>query len=149
MNFLMPKPIVLLYYVLLVFLCGFICSQCKSSSPSPGESRSQTGKNGEGKLRAGDFTRTLRVGDLERRYRIYIPKNYDRNKATPVVVVYHGGGGNPESMIRLTGMNAKADEAGFIVVYPFGTGRLATEKDFSAEAKLQSFARWITRFRTG
>ena len=26
-------------------------------------------------------------------------------------------------MIRLTGMNAKADEAGFIVVYPYGTER--------------------------
>ena len=65
------------------------------------------------------------MGDLERRYRIYIPEKYDANKATPVVVVFHGGGGNPESMIRLTGMNAKADESGFIVVYPFGTGKLA------------------------
>jgi polyhydroxybutyrate depolymerase len=27
-------------------------------------------------------------------------------------------------MVRLSGLNAKADEAGFIVVYPFGTGRL-------------------------
>jgi polyhydroxybutyrate depolymerase len=40
-------------------------------------------------------------------------------------MVFHGGGGNPESMIRLTGMNTKADEAGFLVVYPFGTGKLA------------------------
>ncbi|MCX7397645.1 MAG: hypothetical protein NT138_08225 [Planctomycetales bacterium] len=82
-------------------------------------------KNGDGKLSAGDHTRTLLVGDLERRYRIYIPKKYNASKAAPVVVVYHGGGGNPESMIRLTGMNAKADEAGFIVVYPYGTGKLA------------------------
>jgi polyhydroxybutyrate depolymerase len=40
-------------------------------------------------------------------------------------MVFHGGGGNPESMIRLTGMNTKADEAGFLVVYPFGNGKLA------------------------
>jgi poly(3-hydroxybutyrate) depolymerase len=43
----------------------------------------------------------LQVGDLERRCRIYVARKYDSTKATPVVVVYHGGGGNPESMIRL------------------------------------------------
>jgi hypothetical protein len=31
-----------------------------------------------------------------------------------VVLTFHGGGGNPESMIRLSGLNAKADEAGCI-----------------------------------
>ena len=89
------------------------------------ESSQHADKDGDGKLTPGDHTRTLRVGELERRYRVYVPKNYDASKAAPVVVVYHGGGGNPESMIRLTGMNAKADEAGFLVVYPFGTGKLA------------------------
>jgi len=77
-----------------------------------------------GKLTAGDHTRTVRVGELDRRYRIYIPAKYDATRPTPVIVTFHGGGGSPESMIRLTGLNAKADEAGFIVVYPFGTGKL-------------------------
>ena len=89
------------------------------------ESPQQADKDGDGKLSPGDNTRTLRVGELERRYRIYIPKKYDATEATPVIVVFHGGGGNPEGMIRLTSMNAKADEAGFIVVYPYGTGKLA------------------------
>ncbi|NJN00846.1 MAG: hypothetical protein HC793_04600 [Aquincola sp.] len=44
-----------------------------------------------------------------------------------MVIVFHGGGGNPESMIRLTGMNAKADAEGFIAVYPFGSGRLGNQ----------------------
>ena len=52
-------------------------------------------------ITSGDHTRTLRVGELERRYRVYVPKKYDPSTAAPVVVVYHGGGGNPESMIRL------------------------------------------------
>jgi len=76
------------------------------------------------KLAPGDHTRVIRVGDMDRRYRIYIPAKHDAAKATPVIIVFHGGGGNPESMIRLTGMNAKADEAGFLVVYPFGSGLL-------------------------
>ena len=77
------------------------------------------------KLVAGEHTRTIAVGDLQRRYRVHVPKKYDAANPTPVVVVFHGGGGNPESMVRLTGMNAKSDEAGFIVVYPSGTGMLA------------------------
>jgi len=77
------------------------------------------------KLVAGEHTRTIAVGDLQRRYRVHVPKKYDAANPTPVVVVFHGGGGNPESMVRLSGMNAKSDEAGFIVVYPFGTGKLA------------------------
>jgi len=76
------------------------------------------------KLLAGDFTRSVTVGDLKRRYRVHVPAKYDANKPTPVIIVFHGGGGNPESMVRLTGMNAKSEQAGFIVVYPFGTGRL-------------------------
>ena len=63
----------------------------------------QLDTHGDGKLTAGDHTRTLRVGERERRYRVYIAKKYDANKATPVIVVFHGGGGNPESMIRLKG----------------------------------------------
>lgn len=74
------------------------------------------------KLVAGEHTRTIAVGDLQRRYRVHVSKKYDAANPTPVVVVFHGGGGNPESMVRLSGMNAKSDEAGFIVVYPFGSG---------------------------
>lgn len=106
--------------LLLVFSCGNLFAQ----DVAPTERFKQLDTHGDGKLTAGDHTRTLRVGELERRYRVYIPKKYDASKATPVIVVFHGGGGNPESMIRLTGMNSKADEAGFMVVYPFGTGKL-------------------------
>jgi polyhydroxybutyrate depolymerase len=74
------------------------------------------------RLGAGDYTRTIRVGDSERRYRVYIPGSYDGQQAMPVVVAFHGGGGNPESMVRLSGLNSKADAAGFVVVYPFGSG---------------------------
>ena len=77
---------------------------------------------GEGRPGPVDHTRTITVGNLQRRYRLHVPKKYDEAHPTPVVVVFHGGGGNPESMVRLTGMNTKSDEAGFIVVYPYGSG---------------------------
>ncbi len=76
------------------------------------------------KLVAGDFTRSVTVGDLKRRYRVHVPAKYDATKPTPVIIAYHGGGANPESMVRLSGLNEKSEQAGFMVVYPFGTGRL-------------------------
>ncbi len=77
------------------------------------------------RLAPGDHTRKLQFGDRDRRYLIHIPKSYNPSKPTPVVLVFHGGGGNPEGMVRLAGMNTKSDQAGFIVVYPFGTGQMA------------------------
>lgn len=74
------------------------------------------------KLVPGDHIRTVRVGDLDRRYLVHVPASYDPKTPAPVVLIYHGGGGNPESTVRLSGMNAKADEAGFVAVYPYGSG---------------------------
>ena len=86
----------------------------------PADEPSQIGRPGP-----GIHTRSLRVGNTERRYRLFIPQSYDGRKATPVVLVFHGGGGDPDGMIKLCGMNAKAEQAGFIAVYPYGTGRFA------------------------
>ncbi|MCX5689607.1 MAG: alpha/beta hydrolase-fold protein [Planctomycetota bacterium] len=70
------------------------------------------------------ITRTVKVGTLERRTLVYIPRGCDATLPMPVVVAFHGGGGNPESMVSFCGLNDKADQAGFIVAYPYGTGRL-------------------------
>jgi polyhydroxybutyrate depolymerase len=45
-----------------------------------------------------------------------------------MVFVFHGGTGNAESAIRMSGFNKIADQNGFLVVYPNGTGRLSDEK---------------------
>jgi polyhydroxybutyrate depolymerase len=115
----------LVHFALIASCLSDLLAQEEISPKSPDGLRKQDDTISDFKLGAGDHVRTLRIGNLDRRYRIHIPKTYDSGKATPVLVVYHGGGGNPESMIRLTGMNAKSDEAGFLVAYPFGTGKLA------------------------
>lgn len=48
-------------------------------------------------------------------------------KKYPLVFVFHGGGGNPESAEEMSGFSEKADKEGFIVVYPFGSGPLKTK----------------------
>ncbi|MDX1946184.1 MAG: PHB depolymerase family esterase [Pirellulaceae bacterium] len=89
-----------------------------------GHAQERTAAPKPARLVPGDHTRTVQVGDVERRYLVYVPQEYDDQRATPVVIAFHGGGGNPASMVRLSGLNTKADTAGFLVVYPYGTGAL-------------------------
>jgi polyhydroxybutyrate depolymerase len=74
------------------------------------------------KLSPGDHTRMLTVDGRERSYVIHVPKKYDPKKPTPVVLILHGAGTNARIMERLCGMNEKSEEAGFLAVYPNGTG---------------------------
>ena len=45
-----------------------------------------------------------------------------------MVLAFHGGGGNPDSMIRLSGLNASAERHGFVVVYPHGSARFGERR---------------------
>jgi polyhydroxybutyrate depolymerase len=73
---------------------------------------------------SGDHTRTLHIDGRERSYLTHVPPKYDPQKPTPVVLIFHGGGSNAEQMIQFCGLNEKADQEGFIAVFPQGTGRL-------------------------
>jgi len=74
-------------------------------------------------LSPGEVTRTLTHGGRERSYLVHVPPGYDPAQPTPVVLVFHGGGGNAENVRRMTGFDTVADTHGFIVVYPNGTGQ--------------------------
>jgi polyhydroxybutyrate depolymerase len=76
-------------------------------------------------LKPGDHTRQIQVNGLKRSYLVHIPPKYDSTKPSPVVLAFHGGGANANQMMAYCGLNQKSDEAGFIVVYPNGTGRLS------------------------
>jgi polyhydroxybutyrate depolymerase len=73
-------------------------------------------------LGPGDHVRTVDVDGRARSYHIHIPPQYDPQQATPVVLAYHGAMTNGPIMTVFCGLNKKSDEAGFIVVYPDGTG---------------------------
>ncbi len=64
---------------------------------------------------------SIRVGDLMRRYVVYVPKSYDGTKAVSVVLMYHGGGGNARHSMKQTKLPEKAEQAGFLAVFPEGT----------------------------
>ena len=73
-------------------------------------------------LGPGDSTRTLMMGEQKRTYLVHIPKGYDPDKPAPVVLALHGAAMDGPMMVWFSGLNKKSDEAGFIVVYPSGTG---------------------------
>lgn len=74
------------------------------------------------KLGPGDQSRTLEIDGLKRSYLLHVPPNYDAAKPLPVVLIFHGAGMNATLMRGFSGLNGKADEAGFLAVYPNGTG---------------------------
>lgn len=73
-------------------------------------------------LGPGDHHRSIKVGELDRSYLVHVPPQYDPQKPTPVVLVLHGAGTNGQITVSFCGLNKKADEAGFVAVYPNGTG---------------------------
>jgi len=70
-----------------------------------------------------DSTQTLTYDARRRSYLLHVPPSYDGHRRLPVVLAFHGGGGSAENQARVSGFGDLADEQGFLVVYPNGTGR--------------------------
>lgn len=75
-------------------------------------------------MRRRFVSKTLRVGGLERSYVLYVPTGLRPRHPTPLVLAFHGGGGNPRKFARLTKLHYLAETEGFLLAYPAGTGRL-------------------------
>jgi polyhydroxybutyrate depolymerase len=67
-------------------------------------------------------TWTLDIGGKTRTFVVHVPPAYDASKPTPLVFNFHGYRMNPKLEEWLTSMSATADAAGFVLVYPEGTG---------------------------
>jgi polyhydroxybutyrate depolymerase len=65
----------------------------------------------------------LTHGGRRRSYVLHVPARRG-GSALPVLIAFHGGGGNAPGFRDYAGLNAVADREGFIVVYPSGTGVL-------------------------
>lgn len=76
-----------------------------------------------GLLAEGDHTRSLDVGGRKRTYLVHVPKGHDSKKPCALVLAFHGAGMNAVLMSAYSGLNKKADDNDFLVVYPNGTGR--------------------------
>jgi len=69
----------------------------------------------------GSHVLSIAAGGLERRYVVHVPPDYASNTLWPVVIIFHGGGGTAKTAMRETGFAEKADQEGFLAVFPEAT----------------------------
>jgi poly(3-hydroxybutyrate) depolymerase len=84
--------------------------------------RSSEGKGGK----AGLFEdETLKVGALERKYRLLVPDSMDLSKPAPIVFAFHGGLiDNKELMAFYTQLDHLAKKEKFILVFPNASNKI-------------------------
>ena len=72
----------------------------------------------------GNYELTIQHDTRERTYRLHLPTGYDGQTPLPLLIALHGGGGNADNMHRMASFADLADDEGFILAEPNGTGRL-------------------------
>ncbi len=100
-----PRP--LLIAASLLAAVGVVALDAQSRQPGAGD-RAQ---------------RTITQGGRQRTYLVH---DFGRGGApAPVIIVLHGGGGNADSAVRMTGFDRVGARDGAVVVYPDGTAERA------------------------
>ncbi len=95
----------------------FVCLLLLSVSGGWAQSDLTTGYN----IQSGEHK--YKVGG-NRKYLLYIPASYNTKKGAPLVLFFHGGGGNMEQAASDYGWEEKADKEGFVLAFPNGSSRL-------------------------
>ena len=106
--------------MMLVLLIAGLTTLASSGQETPADEVPPTAQPDP--LGPGDHTRSLTMGEQKRSYLFHLPQGYDSKNPSPVVLALHGAAMNGPMMVWFSGLNKKADEAGFIVVCPSGTG---------------------------
>ncbi len=65
---------------------------------------------------------SIESSGVRRTYLLHVSDNLDFTKPVPLVISLHGFAEWPAHQMQISGWNDLADEQGFIVVYPSGTG---------------------------
>jgi len=73
-------------------------------------------------LAQGSQTFDIQYGGRDRSYIVHVPPQAASGRPLPLVINFHGGGGSAEGHEQYTHMDTVADQEGFLVVYPNGTG---------------------------
>jgi polyhydroxybutyrate depolymerase len=103
---------------LMLLLAGLVTVACVAAGrPAPRRAAPEGGPFGP-----GDHDLVMTFQEHERFTIVHVPPGYKAGTPAPVVLVFHGGGGNPQAMRYQTGMDKSADREGFVSVYPGGSG---------------------------
>lgn len=74
----------------------------------------------------GDYRYTIRHGELDRHYRVHVPKSFDAAKPQALIVALHGGGGSMDHQADDAnyGLIGLSEREGVVLVFPNGFSRL-------------------------
>ncbi len=75
-----------------------------------------------GKDRGHDYVDHVQIGGGTRPFRVHLPTNHNKSRATPVVLIFAGLKMSGESMIAVTGLSGTANRNNFIAVYCESSG---------------------------
>lgn len=81
-------------------------------------------------LAPGRYSRSIKVGELDRAYLLKVPRESTKG-AIPLVIVLHGWGSNKEEAEQYTGFGAESDTGGFALAIPDGTAGLGKSKGWN------------------
>ncbi len=110
------------FLIALLLSCALTTQQQTQRNQQRDQQQSKPQNNGQrqAQQRPQNGDQTIQVGDVQRTYYLHVPSSYDGTKPVPLVLVFHGGGGNGKGMEGFTGFSALADGKSFIVAYPDG-----------------------------
>jgi polyhydroxybutyrate depolymerase len=72
---------------------------------------------------AGETRRSIQAGGVERSYLLHLPASRGAGQPVPLLLVFHGAGGEGAGIASHTGLTAPATARGYAVVYPDGVER--------------------------
>lgn len=104
-------------------LAVFLLLSCACASPAAIDSQFSANRDGAISGIGRDVVENVYCSGRFRSALVHLPASYDSSEHLPLVLVLHGGGGNFNYAVKMTGMSAKADKERFIVAYPNGTGK--------------------------
>ena len=70
-----------------------------------------------------DINGSFTVNEEKREFILHLPAQYDGKTALPLVMIFHGGGGNSKQMQNYMKRAGIADKKNFITVYPNGINK--------------------------
>jgi polyhydroxybutyrate depolymerase len=124
----------LLFLIVSVGLSGFVMVDSARAQAENVSSSSGCGSSVEFETGATEYE--LESGGMTRSYLLYVPESFDPAAPTPLVLTFHGFAGWPAQQMENSNWTQVADENGFLVVYPAGTGfplRWRIGQDFNEE----------------
>ena len=118
------KKIIIWFSIIILFFLHGCNWDLKTTSISENNQKSLN-------FSSWDYDFYLSHNDLNRKYIVHVPKTYNKNEKTPVVLVFHWGGWNADNGPEYFGLNEKSENDGFIVVYVEWSGKKVLWKTFA------------------